>query len=378
MSNYKYVYRTSDVQVVLSWLFDNLTHSCELYGTIHQLISKNISSVVSSDSVISGTSNPTPASTTAASTTAASTTTNNTTNTITNSNGAISALLNETHADKQKKRKISHEWIKNNGIIIISIIENTHTYFYLVVDALSPPTAAFAVRFAPNKRPYGRTTCWSFCINNSDAQKRLTELIVSFLVGNRLCHRPLMLSACNSILLPQIEKQLTKRMMKRTFFELCGIYCLPANKKHIDFASIKKNINVDNCKVVVCCLEEKDADIINSTWKYGKCESTLPLVLSNIQRGGIGVVVDGKLVSWMSTYSSGAIGQLFTLKEYRKRGYAKLVIDSMIKKLREQKKLPFCFIVKGNKASEHLFCNTFGFQCATEVCWAKFSPAPSS
>lgn len=69
---------------------------------------------------------------------------------------------------------------------------------------------------------------------------------------------------------------------------------------------------------------------------------------------------EGTPVSWMLTYASCAMGMLYTLPEHRGKGYAKVVICSMAKRLQAEGYPVYCFIEEENRVSYQLF-KSMGF-----------------
>lgn len=69
---------------------------------------------------------------------------------------------------------------------------------------------------------------------------------------------------------------------------------------------------------------------------------------------------EGKPVSWILTYTSCAMGMLYTLPEHRGKGYAKVLVSAMAKRLHAQGLPVYCFIEEENKVSYRLF-KSLGF-----------------
>lgn len=66
------------------------------------------------------------------------------------------------------------------------------------------------------------------------------------------------------------------------------------------------------------------------------------------------IYVDGKPVCWVMLHTTGSLGMLYTLPEFRRRGMALDVLVDLCKKVIAQGDKPFAYIVKGNTASERL------------------------
>ncbi len=115
-------------------------------------------------------------------------------------------------------------------------------------------------------------------------------------------------------------------------------------------------------------LTKEDAPVVfnNSTYQEYISEE---YVKEQIQKGiSAGIYEDNKLVSWAITQDDGAIGFLHTLKDYRKKGYAKSVTISIIEKLRNTGKLPFAYVEETNKESINILLK-LGFKQNKSVHW---------
>ncbi|XP_015260506.1 PREDICTED: glycine N-acyltransferase-like protein 3 isoform X2 [Cyprinodon variegatus] len=109
-------------------------------------------------------------------------------------------------------------------------------------------------------------------------------------------------------------------------------------------------------------LDESHIDLVNQTWKFSKNQEAVRMIRNMVTNFPSCCVMDaeGKPVSWMLTYVSCALGMLYTLPEHRGKGYAKVLISSMAKKLIGQGYPVFCFIEEENKVSYKLF-KSMGF-----------------
>ncbi len=115
-------------------------------------------------------------------------------------------------------------------------------------------------------------------------------------------------------------------------------------------------------------LTKDDAPIVfnNSTYQEYISEE---YVIEQIHKGiSAGIYEDNKLVSWAITQDDGAIGFLHTLKDYRKKGYAKSVTISIIEKLRNNGKLPFAYVEETNKNSIDILLK-LGFKQNKSLHW---------
>lgn len=108
-------------------------------------------------------------------------------------------------------------------------------------------------------------------------------------------------------------------------------------------------------------LRPEDATLVDSWWEYRSAKSR-PLIhrrirLDQQQQGGgcLGVEVHGKLVASVMKYEGGALGMLYVEEDFRRRGYARALLEqaTSILELRGEERV--AFIVDGNVASEAVF-----------------------
>ncbi|MDD3831187.1 MAG: GNAT family N-acetyltransferase [Clostridia bacterium] len=78
---------------------------------------------------------------------------------------------------------------------------------------------------------------------------------------------------------------------------------------------------------------------------------------------------EGKMVSWVLVHPEGSIGPLFTLKEYRGKGLAPIVLAELIRQLLSQHHIVYSYIVKGNTSSEVLLKKVCGVFAPIDICY---------
>ncbi|KAK3553961.1 hypothetical protein QTP70_017454, partial [Hemibagrus guttatus] len=112
----------------------------------------------------------------------------------------------------------------------------------------------------------------------------------------------------------------------------------------------------------VSSLNESHVALVNSTWKFGCGDLSDRFIREMIMNYPSCCVLDseGRPVSWILTYASGAMGMLYTLPEYRQKGYAKALVKTLAKKLHSEGYPVYCFIELENQASYRLF-TSLGF-----------------
>lgn len=121
-------------------------------------------------------------------------------------------------------------------------------------------------------------------------------------------------------------------------------------------------------------MNESHIGLINQTWKFGQ-DGALRMIRNMVKNFPSCCVLDkdGKPVSWVLMYASCAMGMLYTLPEHRGKGYAKIVVSAMAKRLYAEGYPVFCFIEDYNTLSYQLF-KTLGFEDSTnKETWFAFN-----
>ncbi|KAM4598852.1 glycine N-acyltransferase-like protein 3 isoform 1-T1 [Fundulus diaphanus] len=114
---------------------------------------------------------------------------------------------------------------------------------------------------------------------------------------------------------------------------------------------------IDCSGICLKSLDESHVDLVTRTWKFARNREVVGMIRNMVCNFPSCCVLDaeGKPVSWILTYVSGAIGMLYTLPEHRGKGYAKVLISSMAKKFFGHGYPVFCFIEEENLVSYQLF-----------------------
>lgn len=97
-------------------------------------------------------------------------------------------------------------------------------------------------------------------------------------------------------------------------------------------------------------------------WKFGQEKDSVRMIRNMVANFPSCCVLDadGQPVSWILTYTSCAMGLLYTVPEHRGKGYAKVLVSSMAKRFHAQGYPVFCFIEEENELSYRLF-KSLGF-----------------
>ncbi|KAF2894193.1 hypothetical protein ILUMI_11983 [Ignelater luminosus] len=117
-------------------------------------------------------------------------------------------------------------------------------------------------------------------------------------------------------------------------------------------------LSIDECpsEVYVQKLDKVHAAVINSYWdsRFPNSEEYLSTFIE--LNGGYGVFTKttNKLVSWVLKNQIG-LGAVETLKDYKRKGYASLVVKHMAKKCAEEGEDPLGTVLQGNITSQAMF-----------------------
>lgn len=129
----------------------------------------------------------------------------------------------------------------------------------------------------------------------------------------------------------------------------------------------------------ISSLNLSQVDMVNKTWKFGGNENGYRNIKNLISNFPTCCIVDtqGEPVAWILTYDYCALGILYTLPEHRGKGYAKVLISTMAKKLHAEGYPVYCFIEEDNMASYKLFQNLgFTEDACYRAAWFEFNFEP--
>uniref|UniRef100_A0A672JJ16 Glycine N-acyltransferase-like protein n=1 Tax=Salarias fasciatus TaxID=181472 RepID=A0A672JJ16_SALFA len=109
----------------------------------------------------------------------------------------------------------------------------------------------------------------------------------------------------------------------------------------------------------ISSLKPSHVSLVNQTWKFGGNQQSYNFIRHLISNFPSCCIMDehGQPVSWILVYDYGAMGILYTLPEHRGKGYAKVLISTMAKKLLAESHPVYCFIEEENSLSYKLFKN---------------------
>ncbi|KAF1375896.1 hypothetical protein PFLUV_G00224950 [Perca fluviatilis] len=109
----------------------------------------------------------------------------------------------------------------------------------------------------------------------------------------------------------------------------------------------------------ISSLNLSHVDLVNKTWKFGGNEQGYRNIQNLISNFPSCCITDGQgqPVSWILVYDYCALGLLYTLPEHRGRGYAKVLVSTMAKRLHAEGYPVYCFVEEENTVSYTLFKN---------------------
>lgn len=129
----------------------------------------------------------------------------------------------------------------------------------------------------------------------------------------------------------------------------------------------------------ISSLNLSHVDMVNKTWKFGGNDKGYRNIKNLISNFPTCCILDpqGDPVAWILTYDYCALGILYTLPEHRGKGYAKVLISTMAKKLHAEGYPVYCFIEEDNMASYKLFQNLgFTEDASYRAAWFEFNFEP--
>lgn len=178
------------------------------------------------------------------------------------------------------------------------------------------------------------------------------------------------------------EGLLEELVRKSSVFDWTKFLCIGISSQHVEiFKAVASEKDVPYRKMAVChmmiledvtnlpctdssgislsSLDESHVSLVNQTWKFADSEGSARMIRNMIVNFPSCCVLDaeGKPVSWILTYATCAMGMLYTLPEHRGKGYAKVLVSSMAKRLYAQGYPVYCFTEEENAISYKLFTN---------------------
>nr|XP_024660433.1 glycine N-acyltransferase-like protein 3 isoform X2 [Maylandia zebra] len=169
---------------------------------------------------------------------------------------------------------------------------------------------------------------------------------------------------------PMLKQVSSDRRVNHKVYTLVHLLYLPdANHLHMPVVDSELESRISS-------LNLSHVDLVNKTWKFGGDEKGYRKIENLISNFPSCCITDsqGQPVSWILVYDYCALGMLYTLPEHRGKGYAKIVISTLAKKLHAEGYPVFCYIEEDNVLSYKLFKN-MGFieDPSYRAAWLEFN-----
>ncbi|KAM7408977.1 hypothetical protein PAMA_002613 [Pampus argenteus] len=126
----------------------------------------------------------------------------------------------------------------------------------------------------------------------------------------------------------------------------------------------------------ISSLDLSHVDLVNKTWKFGGDEKGHRNITKLISNFPSCCITDGQgqPITWILMYDYCAMGMLYTLPEHRGKGYAKVLVSIMSKRLHAQGYPVYCFIEEENTVSYRIFKNLgFTEDPSYRAAWFEFN-----
>ncbi|XP_072942721.1 glycine N-acyltransferase-like protein 3 [Epargyreus clarus] len=160
-----------------------------------------------------------------------------------------------------------------------------------------------------------------------------------------------------SVVVPSAHPEVVEcleRLQKR--LGICKTYT-KACKYVLDNTKPLYDLSIHPPESYVGPLKPKHIPLIDKTWSYHS--GTTHLFFEVLMNNGMTYVLysdkDDKPMSWISVDMHGALAHLFTLEEYRKRGYGEFLIKYVANDLRRKGRIVLAYTIYGNEAPKKLF-----------------------
>lgn len=141
--------------------------------------------------------------------------------------------------------------------------------------------------------------------------------------------------------------------------------------KYIEFKNIYILFsNLPEAEVRNLCADKNEESFIADTWKYSK-----PLSIEDFRQNiranpSSGVFVNGKCVAGALIPGYGLISSLFTLKEYRNKGYGRLAMEFLFQECAKQGLVP-AFTVECRNSRSIKFNEGLGVKLISVIDWVE-------
>ncbi|XP_071337308.1 glycine N-acyltransferase-like protein 3 [Trachinotus anak] len=169
---------------------------------------------------------------------------------------------------------------------------------------------------------------------------------------------------------PLLKEVSSKRGVNNRCFTLVHLLYLP-DSSHLLTPNVDSGLESR-----ISSLNLSHVDLVNKTWKFGGDEQGYNNIKNLISNFPSCCISDGQgqPVSWILVYDYCAMGMLYTLPEHRGKGYAKVLVSTMARRLHAEGCPVYCFIEEDNEVSYRLFKNLgFTEDHSYRAAWFEFN-----
>lgn len=158
---------------------------------------------------------------------------------------------------------------------------------------------------------------------------------------------------------------------KQIEWELKTERLILANKTKINF-NVKNKTGKNGKQIIIKELKSDDADFIFENSHYQDFTSK-PYIKERIELdSSAGIFIQGELAGWGLTHDDGAVGFIHVRDDFRKQGYAGLIMEKLIADKRKDNRDVFLNVEMDNLKAKKLFYS-LGFEFDRIISWVKLS-----
>ncbi|XP_047459654.1 glycine N-acyltransferase-like protein 3 [Mugil cephalus] len=234
---------------------------------------------------------------------------------------------------------------------IYGINRNKPTTLEVVVDTWPDFKVIICRPNLKNKRAALFTNKVSYYSMDDRALEKMLKEGDAFLWSTNFC-----VGGLDTAHLPMLKEASSHRKVTYRAYTLVHLLYLP-DPNHLLMPSIDSELESR-----ISCLNLSHVELVNKTWKFGGNEKSYNIIENLISNFLTCCIMNdkGEPVSWILLYDYCAMGILYTLPEHRHKGYAKVLIGTMAKKLYAEGYPLYCYIEEDNTVSYKLF-KSMGF-----------------
>ncbi|XP_059059075.1 uncharacterized protein LOC131852413 [Achroia grisella] len=120
-------------------------------------------------------------------------------------------------------------------------------------------------------------------------------------------------------------------------------------------------------------LSKEHINLVDSSWVNRYDSSAWYIELLITTQSGFGIFKDNELACWVFINEVGALTHLYTILDYRKRGYAEILLKLVCNNRLKENKDSFAYCMRGNENAYNLY-KKLGFVKFHTVIWRHLIP----